>query len=157
MGGIIKAVGRFICSRIGIIVIAVLVILLIGYFLFGRGGGTGNGNGDGKGEGNTSVENPKEKEENPKNDTLKKKNDERKNADDYYSDEFKGAIEEITVSESDYYYKNERISLDDFISALYKIDGELVVEITDDNASLNAYDSLVKRLKEEHIDYVEKE
>ena len=50
----------------------------------------------------------------------------------------------------------ERITLDDFISKVKEIEGDLVVEVKDDKASLKAYNSLIDRLEELKASIIEK-
>ena len=57
----------------------------------------------------------------------------------------------ITVSDNDYFYENERISLNDFIDMIVQADDEMIVEIKDDHASKRAYDELLDKLTEKKI------
>ena len=52
-------------------------------------------------------------------------------------------------------YTVGRISLDDFITKI-KEEGEILVEVRDDNASLKAYNSLINKLKEFKIPFTER-
>ncbi len=61
----------------------------------------------------------------------------------------------VTVSGSDYLYENKSISLDDLLTSLKSLEAGTVVRITDDNASLNAYNALTDALKEANISYTE--
>ena len=62
----------------------------------------------------------------------------------------------VSVVESSYFYQNQKIELEELLAQLKKLEGEYIVEITDDNASLNAYNKLVETLKENNILYTEK-
>ncbi len=118
---------------------AIAVVAVIGLIIYGIGFGfgSGNGRGDGEGDGTTKVESNVENN-------------------DPEVDYYEGAVYPITVNESDYFYNNERVTLEEFLTILTKTGDKVVVEIKDDNASLNAYEALVDALKKEHISYVEK-
>ena len=60
---------------------------------------------------------------------------------------------EVTVSEDKYFYENHEISYDDLIEVLDGLDGNTAVIISDENATLNAYESLTKALEEREILY----
>lgn len=62
----------------------------------------------------------------------------------------------VSVVESSYFYQNQKVTLEDLLAQLKKLEGAYIVEITDDNASLNAYNSLIDALKENSILYTEK-
>jgi len=155
----IKLVFKFVSKLFSVrtlIIILLIAVIALGLYFLGKGLGIGNGNGDGEGQGNTSVETSQDEASDVENDTVKEEVEIVKQPEDNNVDVFEGAIIKITVADSEYFYQNERITLDDFMDELSEIDSELVVEITDDNASLRAYDDLIDRLKEEHISYVEK-
>ena len=71
-------------------------------------------------------------------------------------DVFDGAVLAINVVGNDYFYNNERISLEDFMAIAKDAEGKLVVEVKDDNASLKAYNNLLDGLDAVNIEYVEK-
>jgi len=122
---------------------ALVVIGLVGlWLLFGSGGGEGGGKGDSEGAGNSSK--PTTQEE------VVDKDDKEQG-----EDAFDGAILKITVMENEYFYENERITVDEFGDIIKDIDGELIVHIKDDNASKNAYDKLLDKLDSMYVDYVE--
>lgn len=58
---------------------------------------------------------------------------------------------EVTVSEDKYFYENHEISYDDLIKVLDGLDGKTAVRISDENATLKAYESLTKALAERGI------
>lgn len=58
---------------------------------------------------------------------------------------------EVTVSEDKYFYENHVISYDDLIKVLDGLDGNTAVRISDENATLKAYESLTKALEERNI------
>ena len=62
---------------------------------------------------------------------------------------------EVTVSEDKYFYENHEISFDDLIKVLDELDKNTAVKISDDNATLKAYESLTKALEEREILIVE--
>ena len=47
-------------------------------------------------------------------------------------------------------------TLDDFLAEMKEFDEDVIVEITDDNASLKAYNKLINALEEIAITYTEK-
>ena len=127
-----------------LLVIVVIVIIAIAAML-GLGLGFGNGSGDGKGDGK-----PNTVQEDSKIDESEKPTE--KNAEE----DNKGVIIKVSVVGNEYFYENERITLDDFISKVKEIEGDLVVEVKDDKASLKAYNSLIDRLEELKASIIEK-
>lgn len=128
-----------------LVVLAVIVIIAIAAIL-GLGLGFGNGSGDGKGDGKTNTV-----QEDSKTDESEKPTE--RNTEE---DNNKGAIIKVSVVGNEYFYENERISLDGFISKVKEIEGDLVVEVKDDKASLKAYNNLIDRLEELKVSIVEK-
>lgn len=61
----------------------------------------------------------------------------------------------ILVSKDEYFYENAPITLEEITSMLEDVEGELVVEITDNNATHKAYDKLVDKLTELEVTFVE--
>ena len=126
------------------ILIAIIIVVVI-FALLGNGLGFGFGKGDGIGEGtrdnNTSTVSDATVDNETKPTT---------------EDVDKAATIAVTVFENDYIYQNKKTSLDDFIKELKVIDYAFVVEVTDDNASLKAYNNLIEALEEESIEYTEK-
>lgn len=120
-------------AGIGVIVL-VLLALLGGDFGFGIGG---NGSGDG---GNSDVIEDNQDSQNAD------KEDEEENT----------TVLKVTVSGSDYYYDNEKISFDNLVSEIESKDGTIIVEITDEDAGRNAYQKLIDKLDELYIDYRER-
>ena len=51
---------------------------------------------------------------------------------------------------------NERIALDDFISKVKDMEGDFVVEVKDDKASLKAYNNIIESLEELKVSITEK-
>ena len=127
-----------------LLVIVVIVIIAIAAML-GLGLGFGNGSGDGKGDGK-----PNTVQEDSKIDESEKPTE--KNAEE----DNKEVIIKVSVVGNEYFYENERITLDDFISKVKEIEGDLVVEVKDDKASLKAYNSLIDRLEELKASIIEK-
>lgn len=119
------------------------VVLVVAILYFGFGGGFGGGNGNENGEGNTKVTEATLEE-------MKEKPTD-KNADDS-----KGAILAITIVGNDYFYQNERMDLETLLDTIKQVESNFVVEITDDNASLRAYNDLIDKLEKSYIRYVEK-
>lgn len=104
----------------------------------GSGDGTGNGNGNGNGTGQETVA---AGEDVSGSET---------------EDKYCGAIYAITVAENDYFYDNNRMELDDIEKMLKESEGEKIVEIKEDKASIKAYNKLVELLEGLKVDYVEK-
>lgn len=127
-----------------LLVIVVIVIIAIAAML-GLGLGFGNGSGDGKGDGK-----PNTVQEDSKIDESEKPTE--KNAEE----DNKGVVIKVSVVGNEYFYENERITLDDFISKVKEIEGDLVVEVKDDKASLKAYNSIIDRLEELKVSIIEK-
>ena len=123
-------------AGVGVIVL-VLLALLGGGFGFGFGTG-GNGSGDGD---NSDVI-----EENQDKQNLEKEDDEKENT----------TVLKVTVSGSDYYYDNEKISFDNLIKEIESEEGDIIVEITDEDAGRNAYQKLIDKLDDLYIDYRER-
>ncbi|MGO5019362.1 hypothetical protein ACTQ32_02335 [Roseburia faecis] len=132
-----------------VVIIVVAVLLLLGA---GLGFGKGNGKGDGKGDGGAKVENSQTKADNEENKTI-----DVDDASDKASEgkEISIAVK-ISVVGNEYFYDNERLSLDELIAEIQKIDDSIVVEIKDDNASLKAYNAMIDALDENSINYIEK-
>ena len=145
------------------IVIAVIVVVVILALLgagLGFGFGSGNGSGDGDGEGTRSnnsstlsKENEKDKTEATEAETTDTKVDGTESVAESGSEVIAIAV---SVFESDYLYQNKKISLDDFIEELETIEEDFIVEVTDDNASLKAYNKLIDALEDQNIRYTEK-
>ena len=60
---------------------------------------------------------------------------------------------DVTVSENSYLYQNVTMELDTLITELEKLSDEVTVRITDEKASLKAYEDLTKALDEKKIPY----
>ncbi|MBQ7007760.1 MAG: hypothetical protein IJN05_00960 [Ruminococcus sp.] len=149
----IGKLGKILNIKTILIVAAIAVIVLILYY--GIGLGFGGGIGDGKGDGNNKNKSNK----NP--DSITEVIDDSaiittESVKEEGEDIFEGAIFAITVAENDYFYNNERVSLDAFLDIVNKAEKNLVVEIKDDNASLKAYNNLLDKLDQMNIDYIEK-
>lgn len=143
------------------ILIVLLVVTVIALIFFGIGGGFGGGAGSGEGDGNSKVEANEnnssvtkaiEEDVIPTTEPTEEPSEEQKDG----AEIFEGAVLAINVVGNDYFYNNERITLGEFLVIAKEIEGELVVEVKDDNASLNAYNNLLDELDAVNIDYVEK-
>lgn len=64
---------------------------------------------------------------------------------------------EITVSGNDYIFQNKKLTADELIAEISSLDEKMPVKITDDGASIKAYDVLIGVLKENDIRYIEQE
>lgn len=112
------------------ILIIGLIAVIIALIYFGIGGGFGTkDNGSESGNSSVSDEDSVEKE---------------------------GKICNVTISENDYFYKNESISLGELVKELDDEEGDIIVEIKDENASLRAYNNLIEKLEEMEIGYTER-
>ena len=118
-------------------------------FGFG-GGGNGDGSSQGSGAGDTTTSVSAEA-------TTGAETTADTTAETVLTAETTAAVEtvSVTVSGSDYLYENKSISLDDLLASLKSLEAGTIVTITDDNASLNAYNALTDALKEANISYTE--
>lgn len=118
-------------------------------FGFG-GGGNGDGSSQGSGAGDTTTSVSAEA-------TAGAEITADTTAETVLTVETTAAVEivSVTVSGSDYLYENKSISLDDLLTSLKSLEAGTVVRITDDNASLNAYNALTDALGEANISYTE--
>lgn len=141
------------------LLIAALVVAVVVLICFGIGGGFGGGAGSGEGSGNSKVmvsdENSTAKEVVEEVTSTSEPIEETSEVQDG-KDVFDGAVLAINVVGNDYFYNNERISLEDFMAIAKDAEGKLVVEVKDDNASLKAYNNLLDGLDAVNIEYVEK-
>ena len=143
-------------SLFSVLLFIVIVAVVAGFIYFimhGLGKGIGNGAGDNEGDGNTTISTTQESAAYEENDKIIEKDLE---GEENSLDNFEGAVIQINVVENEYFYENERITLDEFVNKTKQIDGDFVVEVKDDNASLNAYNDLIDRLEKEAVRYVEK-
>lgn len=62
----------------------------------------------------------------------------------------------ITISENKYFYDNHEISFKDLKKDIDDFDDTIIVEISDENATQNAYKQLVDVLEDKKISYIEK-
>lgn len=62
---------------------------------------------------------------------------------------------EVTVSEDKYFYENHEISFDDLMKVFDELEENTAVKISDENATLKAYESLINALEEREILIVE--
>lgn len=63
----------------------------------------------------------------------------------------------ITVSGSDCIFQNMKMTPDEIITEIGNTEEKFAVKITDDGASIKAYNALVKALKDNNIRYIEQE
>ena len=119
----------------------IVIIVLIFLMFMGLGFGAGTGIGDGDGEGDTKEIKTAEAA------VIENSVDAEEKIENYLK---------VTVSESDYFFDNEKLQLDELIGKLAENEEAAVVEITDDHATKNAYDDLLDELKKNNIEYVEK-
>lgn len=136
------------------IIITFAIGALVVILLCGIGCGIGKGIGNEKGDGNANVQTNQEDVSIVENDIIieEKKEEQIKNAKDVRE----RTILKINVVGNDYFYENERVTLDTFFAKVQETEGMLDVEVKDDNASLNAYNNLIEQLEKKNIYYVEK-
>lgn len=75
--------------------------------------------------------------------------------------EFSAEKEEVTkisvlVNKEEYICDNTPMELDEIISKVQEVKGKLIVEVSDNNATLKAYNKLVDQLAELEISVIEK-
>ena len=128
---------------LGILIAIIIVIVILALLGNGLGFGFGNGgkNGDGTRDNSTSAASVATEDNETESVT---------------EDSDKAITIAVTVYENDYIYQNKKTSLDDFIKELEHIEEAFIVEITDDNASLKAYNKLIEALAKESIEYTER-
>ncbi len=116
---------------LGTALLVIIALFVLGFVIGKFGFGWGEGMNKGDGESVAQTEASSEFASNSKNTVA------------------------VSVVESDYLYENKKIGLDELVSKLKAVDN-VCVEITNDNAALKAYNSLTDKLKENKIEYVEK-
>lgn len=122
------------------LLVIIIIIVIMSLFKFGFGFGSGNGSGD---KNANTVQNKS---------TVKTNEEVSKTMSE---DSNKGIVMKVSVVGNDYFYNNERISLDDFVSKVKETSGDISVEVKDDGASLRAYNDIINRLKDLHISITE--
>ena len=145
---------KFLGILAGIVILAIIILLLIGGLGLGAGsGGGGEGESEGVSERSSTTQeetaSPKQEEDPAKE--LDVRDESGSNKDD--SEE--GTVIEVSVVKSEYFYENKSIELDALVDIITSVDGKLVVEVTDDNASLRAYNKLIDALEDHGVTYVE--
>ena len=136
-------------KKILAIIVVIVVIAVVAMLGIGLGFGKGSGDGSGDGKTNTSQEAINTEEHNTVEEQTEVEQDGVEN-------DSEDTIIKVSVVGNEYFYENERVSLDDFISKLEKLEGEVVVEVKDDKASLGAYNNLIEKLEELKISFTEK-
>ena len=139
-------------SVLGVIIVVAVIAVVAAIILFGFGGlGFGGGKGDGEGDGDSTVAEVSQDE--PEETAVTEETEET-------TEEAVPVIEtveyiNITVSENEYLYQNNKYSLEELIIELDSLPDGIPVKLTDDNASLNAYRQLTEALDEHKIKYIE--
>ena len=136
-------------KKILAIIVVIVVIAVVAMLGIGLGFGKGSGDGSGDGKTNTSQEAINTEEHNTVEEQTEVEQDGVEN-------DSEDTIIKVSVVGNEYFYENERVSLDDFISKLEKLEGEVVVEVKDDKASLRAYNNLIEKLEELKISFTAK-
>lgn len=115
-----------------------VAIVIVGIIIYAFGGkGFGGGKGDGEGSNSVSADSSISEILQFETEAMKYMN--------------------ITVSGSDYLFQNQKMTVDELMSELNSGEEKFPVKITDDSASIKAYDTLVKALKDNGIRYIEQE
>ena len=127
------------------LIITLTLIIVVGLFL-GGGFALGLGKGAGDGGDDASVQNLSNVE-------IREETKAQPEATETAAAEKK--VVEVAVVEKEYFYNNQRMELEELVKILQGMEGEFVVAITDDNATLNAYEKLTDRLTELSIPYSE--
>lgn len=123
---------------IPLIIGVAIAIVIVGVILYAFGGkGFGGGRGDGEGSNSIPADSSISEISQPETETMEYIN--------------------ITVSGSDYLFQNQKMTVDELMSELNSVEEKFPVKITDDGASIKAYDTLVKALKDNNIRYIEQE
>ncbi len=140
MKGLLKGI-------IGIVVILIIIIVLLA--IFGPGLGLGTGTGEGSDDGGSRIKISTEAKMDTAVEDISVNDDENKETEE------KDIVVQINVVEREYLCDNERIGLDQFVEKVKQIEGNVIVEIKDDNAALKTYNELIEKLEEEKIRYTE--
>ena len=131
----------------GSVIIAFLVLLFAIALMLGSCAGLGPGNESGDGDdsgtnkGSTAGE------------TIEANNEEATVTTETRQNKLAIAI---SVVENEYFYKNQKTEIEEFIALVSALEEDFVVEVTDDNASKKAYSRLIDALEENLIEYLEK-
>ena len=137
-----------------VIIIAALIVtvVVVAVILLGKGGGIGPNIGPN----NTIVDSTDDSMVSTESDITEDETTESEEQEEDVPDSVKGTIIRISVVNNEYIYDNERITIDDFLTIVSQTQEECIVEVADDNASIDAYDKLIEKLKENKIKYDER-
>ena len=133
-----------------LIIVAVIIFILVSLgsgLGFGKGSGQGAGDGTSEGNGDYTASTEFNGTENQETSASVSTTPSQPNS---------PTVVAISVVEGKYLYQNKTISLDDFLAELSSFEEAFIVEITDDNATLRAYNKLIDLLKENSINFLEK-
>lgn len=155
MNGI--AQGRKMILIIGGVAMAVIAICWIIGLLKGKGAGKGPGDGTGSEQSKTVfAQEIREKEETVITEKTKEEPQEDIGREEVVKEEEKEVNRiAILVSGNEYFYENAPITLDETVSMIDSYSGELVVEVTDNNATFRAYHNLLGELEELRVPVTE--
>lgn len=130
------------CLIITIIVIALIIMGVLG-FLKGFGfGGSGNS------QGSESVADSQSTTQSVAQSTAEETFDSTEKSD-------RQNVIAVTVAENEYLLDNQRVGLQEIETAIMEHEQEVIVKITDDNASRKAYRELVDLLDHLDVPYTE--
>jgi len=150
-----KALGWKKILIIGGVVMAVIAICWVIGLLKGKGVGKGPGDGAGSEQSKTVfAQETREQEEPVITEEPKEELPVDAGGKEVVKEEEVNRIA-ILVSGSEYFYENAPITLDDTVSMINSYSGELVVEVTDNNATYRAYHNLLGELDELRVPVTE--
>lgn len=157
-----KALGWKKILIIGGVVMAVIAICWVIGLLKGKGVGKGQGDGAGSEQSKTVfAQELCEKEQPEQEEPVVTEEPKEELPEDAGGEENVKEEEEevnriaILVSGSEYFYENAPITLDETVSMIDSYSGELVVEVTDNNATYRAYHNLLGELDELRVPVTE--
>ena len=141
---------------VGIALIAALAAVFANFGLpFGLGGGAGTNSGTGSGDTSSAlVQESQEPQESQAEQTTAAAEQTTDTAETTAGGEVLKTVG-VTVSENNYLYQNNPITLSELEAELKKLDPDVKVVLTDNRASKNAYDELKAKLDEAGIAYIE--
>lgn len=127
--------------------VAAVTLAAAAMLLFTRGPGLGLGDGMGIGNAPADVPTPPAQVEQTQSTTQRETQPE--------TAPVEKRILLVTVAENDYLYENQKYDLNGLMACITAVEGEFVVEIREDNASLRAVRDLTDSLAEVSISYIQ--
>ena len=147
---------KFLAVVLILAVIAAAVWLLFHFGLFGLGKGSSGSTDSGTASSAVSAESAAESAAETSAPPAPESSEESSEAAESSDEPAETVIEEktyvdVTVSENSYLYQNGTLELDALLTELEKLGDDVTVRITDEKASLKAYEDLTKALDEKKI------